>query len=898
MDEINENEFINAQKTNIDSNFQYIQLNFGKIEEITKKSEKDLDNFYQTNEAEVSNLLSSIYDINQIYFNPEYILKIIENKIKKIFNLTEFFLYFKNETKTGKFKREEKKLEKTNKKSTKLEENKNPSEKEEEKQDKNKEENERKEGNNVENIEENQNNLKENNEDAVQEEEKKKKDTKKNENEIKAKEAPEKKIKQPNKLEQNKEEKNKENDKMHKQENSGEINKMENKAENEELEKEKNKSKEKEENSINFENNTNIQLNKSINCEKEKTNKENVKKSKIKFSFSITEINPSDSSKSEIKYSDSSTIQTTSLNEINRQNSLMYDRIIPEFFSGNEEEVFNGKDYESRVRSYLKLFFECCTEKDLRIESNPAKSIRFIYKYYEKIIATDKTKINENIIGNSVKSSGEAEFDFMIKNINKDIILNIQKIFKGNIICSSDLNSLDKNKNYQIIGEVAKNILHQSSDKIKQINKYVDIILINDILKNLKSTENKKQLEMNFNTLNFNFDDDKIIMIVTDGSYIKLLKASNSNEILENQSLTNRDKKDIQNYRKIMQLLEKSKIPYIIFFIPNDIRNNIDDYLIEYAKKKNLNKINSKSENNIYKCYSLKLIEDEIDKFRSRIIEIISFVCSSKNKNIEIISNNLFDEIIETIKPIYIFNLELVILNNNNFNIINIEDYYLIGSIKDKNCIKYNKIIINNEKELDEYIEKHKKIPDDTFRILYYHSDLNDNIKFLIDKEESFSYIINGIGKVNILSQAMDLENNFNMKIRNYFSKQIKKNIYKNYIYYSNNNEYLNGKNLKNKIIYDLQKLNLNIVLKKNEKSFIESKNYKALLNIINKIDLKNIIKTHYENEFSSETKKVFNLKDEHFETSNSNKFKVLEEFYCWIIYEMFFNILIDNILF
>ena len=264
----------------------------------------------------------------------------------------------------------------------------------------------------------------------------------------------------------------------------------------------------------------------------------------------------------------------------------MYDRIIPEFFSGNEEEVFNGKDYESRVRSYLKLFFECCTEKDLRIESNPAKSIRFIYKYYEKIIATDKTKINENIIGNSVKSSGEAEFDFMIKNINKDIILNIQKIFKGNIICSSDLNSLDKNKNYQIIGEVAKNILHQSSDKIKQINKYVDIILINDILKNLKSTENKKQLEMNFNTLNFNFDDDKIIMIVTDGSYIKLLKASNSNEILENQSLTNRDKKDIQNYRKIMQLLEKSKIPYIIFFIPNDIRNNIDDYLIEYAKKK------------------------------------------------------------------------------------------------------------------------------------------------------------------------------------------------------------------------------------------------------------------------------------------------------------------------
>ena len=45
-------------------------------------------------------------------------------------------------------------------------------------------------------------------------------------------------------------------------------------------------------------------------------------------------------------------------------------------------------------------------------------------------------------------------------------------------------------------------------------------------------------------------------------------------------------------------------------------------------------------------------------------------------------------------------------------------------------------------------------------------------------------------------------------------------------------------------------------------------------------------------------TNLVFNLKDVHFEISNINKLKVLEEFYCWIIYEMFFNILIDDILF
>ena len=146
----------------------------------------------------------------------------------------------------------------------------------------------------------------------------------------------------------------------------------------------------------------------------------------------------------------------------------------------------------------------------------------------------------------------------MIKNVKKSIILNILNNFKGNIICSSDLNSLDENKNYQIIGEIAKNILKQSSDKINQINKYVDIILINDLLKKLENISNKGQIEMNFNTLNFNFYDDKIIMIITDGSYIQLLKVTDINEVngesKDNNSLFNRDIKDIQNYNKIIQL--------------------------------------------------------------------------------------------------------------------------------------------------------------------------------------------------------------------------------------------------------------------------------------------------------------------------------------------------------
>ena len=708
MDEEIENEFSLEHSSNPESNFQNIQLNFENIEEISKKDENDLDNFYLTNEKEISNLLSSVSDVNQTYLTPENMSKIIKNKIKKFFNLEEFLIYFKNEPKIRKFKKEEK---------------------------------------------------------------------------------PKKNIK-----------------------------------------KKEEQEKEKEEDIIDEGERNNIEKKK----EKVKEDEKNNKKISIKFKLNIDEIISSDSSISE-----SSTNEKILVNKLTFINNIIDGILFPVFCSNNIEELFDVKDYESRVKGYLKLFLECCTEKDIKIESSSGRSIKFFYKLYEKIIEIDESKKNVNIKGNSMISSGGAEIDFIIKNINKDIILSIKENFKGNIICSSNLNSLNENKNYQIIGEIAKNILHQSSDKIKQINKYVDIILINDIIKNIENLENKEKIVMNFNTLNFNFNDDKIIMIVTDGSYVKLSKASNFNKKIENQFLTNREIKDIQNYRKIIQLLNDSKIPFIIFFIPNDLRNNIDDYLIEHAKKKNFKEIKTKSENNINKCYSIKLIEEKLNNFKSNIFIKLSSICSSENKILENISNNLYDEIIEGINPKNIFTLELIILKKGDFNIDDVENNISLKSIIKKEGIKYTNSIIYNDKDLDEYIKYHKKIPDDTFRILFHNLEINEDIKYLYEKVDTFSFVIGGKDIKNILPQVNELQKDFKSKFRNYYSQQIKKKIYKYCLYYSNNKEYLNGKNLKNKIIYDLGKLNLSIKVKKNEKSFSESESYKDLLNIISNIDLR-----------------------------------------------------------
>ena len=804
MQDNKDDKFLTSEINNLSSNFEDIAINFEKIEEISKKNESSLEQFFKSSESEVIKLMSYVYDVNQIYLNPSYISKIVENKIKKILNLDGFFLYFIKEKKQQENRKEK-------------------------------------------------------------------------ESEISGLNKDENFIKSQTK----KEDKYGRNDKKKKGKGVDEVKKV---KEEEKKEEEGEEKKKVEENNIKKgninENNNNNNINqKEKNCisENDKKTKEINDKSEIKKAISFGEINASESSLE----------QKTSLIKINAEKDLLTQRIVPELYLDNEE-ILDGKDYESRAKSYFKLFLECCTEKDLKIESNPGRSIKFVYKYYEKLISEDNSKINKIIKGNSKNSSEVAEFDFMIKNVNKSIILNILNNFKGNIICNSDLNSLDENKNYQIIGEIAKNILKQSSDKINQINKYVDIILINDLLKKLENVSNKDQIEMNFNTLNFNFYDDKIIMIITDGSYIQLLKVTDINEVngesKDNNSLFNRDIKDIQNYNKIIQLLKNSKIPFIIFFMPNDLRNNIDDYLIEHAKKINYRDMKTKYEKNVYNSYSIKLIEEEIKKFKIYIMEYILSICNDLTKSLQIISSGLYAEIIESIKLKNIFKVEFVIYKLKYFEINNFQ----MKSLLEKKCFYIEKIFLKNDNEIHEY----KKVPDDTFRVLICEETDTNNFKFLVDNDESFSIIVD---EKDFKIKAHEIISKLKEKFQKYFAVQIKKKIQKNCLYYSKNEEYLNAKNLIDKIKYDLAKLNLRIICKKETKRLIDDKVYNNILNYIKKLDIVEPIKSEYDTAFTEETKEILNLKDRHFINLNKNKVNVFDQFCCWKIYEMFFDLVAEN---
>ena len=97
------------------------------------------------------------------------------------------------------------------------------------------------------------------------------------------------------------------------------------------------------------------------------------------------------------------------------------------------------------------------------------------------------------------------------------------------------------------------------------------------------------------------------------------------------------------------------------------------------------------------------------------------------------------------------------------------------------------------------------------------------------------------------------------------------------------------------KIKYDLAKLNLKITCKNENKRLIDNKTYNDILNFIKNLNIVDAIKSKYNTIFTKETKEILGLKDDHFINLNKNKVNVFDQFCCWKIYEMLFNLVAEN---
>ena len=848
----------NVKSKGVESNFQEIKLDFGNIEEIKKNTEEQFDKILQGYASEISELIS-IYDVNQILCEPNYISSKMMKKIKKILDFEEFKFNFKldkNIDKKNK-KKEENKIEikegsNKNKKFVIKQDNKND-------QSINKE-NSNKKGNGKESHENVDIKSQELNEidNEVKAGKKQNKDEKKDNEKIKIEDKEKKKedIKEKEKSENRINIKDKEN----------ETNNEKNHNKDEDIKKRENIQ------IINKESKDELNLNEKS---KENINEENIKSnSAIVLSPNLSN---TDTSKS------SSTQLSIITDEPKKKNIDFLVLKIMKELNSIDEEILHCKDYESNVRKNMKVFLDFCSEQDLKIETRSGCSIKFIYKLYEKLIQKDINKKDKRIIEDKNKVS-TVEFDIMIKNVKKSTIDNFLEKYKENIICKGNLDNLDEKENYQIIGEVAKDILNQSPDKIKQIIKYLDIIIINDILRKEK-IEGINYIKQSFQSINFNYDDKKIIMIISDGSYIKLLKAYNmiENEIDINKLLNDREKLNIKSFKRIINLLNDSKIPYIIFFNPSDIKNQIDDFIIEHMKSKenvddNLKKKLKTLNKNIYISYYVKPFDKVIDDFKNAIIEFIFQRVSIYDFNLT--CKNLYDEIIEELKQLD-FTFELIVLQDND----------IVSAIKQflhqYQFIKYNDKYIKGDSEMMEYINKNNKLDDNVFRCLIYEKKENE-FQFEIEMGNYFSSIISNKHFSNDFDKFKE---SFKNKIKYYFSDKLKNFVKNNFLYYTTDKEHLNRKNLKNKIMYDLDKLNfLNY---KKSKKINDENNYvkyaEEIINILNSLDLTANIQNLYEQKFDENNKNILKLNVEHFARINYNKNEVLEEYLCWAIYRFFF---------
>ena len=552
-----------------------------------------------------------------------------------------------------------------------------------------------------------------------------------------------------------------------------------------------------------------------------------------------------------------------------------------------EEDSIEGKEYEIRVKKIFKIFLDYCSSQDLKVESNTSTNYSFLYKLVPNYKKTSRNK--DNVV----------EFDVLIKDVNISTISNLIKKFPTSIIKHGNLEQLQPHLNYDIIGEVAKDLLNQSIEKKKQISKYIDIILIDKEIKNIQNEP--EHLKENYQSLNLSIKTGKMLILFTNGSFIKLKDAFNIMEkledknLLENEQIYNsRDIKNIKNLKIIISELDNAKIPYIIFYIGNDLSNDLDNILLNYIKQNDINNKDLKK----------KITENE-NKMKENLLQ--SVFINSITEKIKSSNYEIFNLILNSLDASFLFykfssNIENIFKNLIKINLFKDLNITIIILTQDKENVRKSKIFQDLENQQFEYgfikidfIEKEE----DLVYLIQQKNFKNNNyqMNFLIlnkIKLENELLLLNYFNQILDLNQLNVLTIKYETMIKylNLIKEKIYSYVSKNFNYYSNDKEYLCFNNFNKKIVYDLE--NMNSIFKVNKeyddtitienKIIYSTQNYFMLLN-------SSMLNTELEKKINNE-KKIKFLKLEQKITINKDIFDKLYELY----YYFFMKILPDKL--
>ncbi len=199
--------------------------------------------------------------------------------------------------------------------------------------------------------------------------------------------------------------------------------------------------------------------------------------------------------------------------------------------------------------------------------------------------------------------------DYIIKNINGDTLLNGIAKHKENIHCLR--NWIDKNKSYDLIGEISLDYLSENR-KVIQTLKYINIINLFHKIQNSKqiNPEKKKKFEEKFGLVP---ENEKILIIMTDGNYEKYLNNLKDSKIFkEEKKVNNNIETALNNKLTISQQ------------IINDIKNSGINFIIVYVPRAYVN---------------IKTIYSDLDKFQKQVEELKKEITQLKEEKASLYSS-------------------------------------------------------------------------------------------------------------------------------------------------------------------------------------------------------------------------------------------------------------------
>ena len=210
---------------------------------------------------------------------------------------------------------------------------------------------------------------------------------------------------------------------------------------------------------------------------------------------------------------------------------------------------------------------------------NPQKiETDFLIDFYLKQLKLGKVEIIDtpikSLIFDKTKKNKHMEIDIVFE-LKKNEIISFIERFESKILFKDYYlkNGKDKDNEEKItcFMEIARNLISQGKEKLDQIKKYIKIIKIMNIIKNLIVTDIDKY-EIILSKYKCSKETEKVFSIITDGKYEELNFVLNNIIIPQLNDLGEKElEDDIENIKEINKILNAErlikKILLIIFIM-------------------------------------------------------------------------------------------------------------------------------------------------------------------------------------------------------------------------------------------------------------------------------------------------------------------------------------------